>query len=48
MNEGKSKSTKLAANSHTYERKTFKIHNKHHADNHILFLSFFLACKMKI
>ena len=48
MNEGKSKSTKLAANSHTCERKAFKIYNKHNVDSHILFLPLFLPYKMKI
>ena len=48
MNEGKSKLTKLAANSHTCERKAFKINDKHHVDNHILLLRFFLPSKMKI
>ena len=42
------KSAKLATNSHTYERKAFKIYNKYHADNHILLLHFSLPCKMKI
>ena len=41
MNDGKSKSTKLARNSHTYEKKAFKIYNKLHVDNHIVFLIFF-------
>ena len=34
----KSESAKLAVNSHTYERKDFKIYNKFHVDNFILFL----------
>ena len=42
------KSTKLAANSHNYDKKAFKIYNKHHVDNHILYLHFFLSCEMKI
>ena len=36
MNQGKSKSTKLAANSHTDERKAFTIYNKRHVNNHRL------------
>ena len=47
MNDGKSKSTKLARNSHTYEEKAFKIYNKLHVDNHILFLIFFDHVKWK-
>ena len=39
--------TKLAANSHIYERKAFKIYNKHHVNNHIASM-FFLPYKMKI
>ena len=34
--------------THTPMRETFKIYKKHHVDNHILFLHFFLPCKMKV
>ena len=47
MNENKSKSRKLAANSHVYKRKAFKICNKHHVDNYVLFLRFFCFLKYK-
>ena len=46
-NEGKSKLIKLAANSHTYQKKAFKIYNKHHVDNPILFLRFFYLVKWR-